>query len=75
MAHNFIYHGQVGLCEGCNHQCRVTRLISNEGGFPAGHIWLCVDCIIEDGGVPSGYVVELWCTECEGTIPNLVLAL
>jgi hypothetical protein len=74
MAHNFIRHGQVGICDGCRHQCRVTRLISKEGGCKAGHTWLCVDCILEDEA-PAGHVVESWCTDCEGTIPQYVSAV
>lgn len=71
MAHSFIRHGQAGICEGCKHQCRVTRLISAEGGFSGGHVWYCVDCILDDEA-PGGYVVESWCTECEGTMPHYV---
>lgn len=68
VAHNYFFHAQVGYCEGCEHESRVNRFVS-ESGYSGGHVWLCARCVNE-GKLPDGYTVERWCTVCEGTIPE-----
>lgn len=67
-AHTYIRHGQVAVCGGCNHQCRVTRFVS-EDEYPANPVWLCAPCVAA-GKLPEGYVIESWCSDCEQTIPE-----
>jgi hypothetical protein len=72
MAHTYIHHGQVCVCDGCGHQTRCTRFVDGDG-LSREKFWFCPPCVTE-GKVPPAYVIEMWCTECEGTIPTAVLS-
>jgi hypothetical protein len=63
--HDYFYHGLFTDCSVCKHPAQCARLCDVEGQEKAD---VCRVCIAE--GETLELTLEMWCTECETSIPD-----
>lgn len=66
--HDYFYHGIMTDCGACGHPARCARLQEIDSDKKVD---VCRACIAEDNA-PDDLTLEMWCSECAHTVPDLL---
>lgn len=67
--HDFTYHvvDYIAACDVC--ELESNKLLPLAGERSTDRKDVCAPCV-KEGSAPDGFAVQIWCTDCESTIPE-----